>query len=251
MNRRRIEMDGAVNFRDIGGYAAGPHRQTRWGRVYRSDSLAELTDSDLARITALGLHGISDFRLSSERTAKPDRLPEGHSMTLLTPGFIPVGTEDMIRRIGANAIGPAEIMAEVTGHYRMFVTDHLSDYVSTFRMLLEADGRPVLIHCTSGKDRTGFGVALALLAAGCDEDTVIGDYTMTNDYRRDVRFMFAREVDAAAIEMLTAARPEYIKTALATLRQQHGPSEHWLAAMGFDPAERRQLRELLTEGVSS
>jgi protein-tyrosine phosphatase len=250
MTERRIEMDGAVNFRDIGGYEAGFGRRTRWGRVYRSDSLAELTPADLDRLTALELFGISDFRLASERLAKPDRLPAGHGMMLLTPGFIPVGTEDMIRRIAANAIGPQQIMSEVVGHYRLFVTDHLANYTSTLRMLLEADGQPVLLHCTSGKDRTGFGIALVLLAAGCDEDTVIADYALTNHYRRDVRFMFPWDVDQAALDMLTAARAEYIETSLATLRQTHGAPEDWLAAMGLDAADRRQLRELLSKPIS-
>ncbi len=248
---RRIGMDGAVNFRDIGGYAAGPGRQTRWERVYRSDSLADLSPADLDRLHRLGLYGISDFRLPSERAAKPDRLPENHGMVLLTPGFIPVGTEDMIGEIAANRIGPEDIRADVIGHYRLFVTDHLGNYVSTFRMILEAEGLPVLIHCTSGKDRTGFGIALALLAAGCSDETVIDDYTMTNDYRRDIRFMFSDGVDQAALDMLTMARAEYIETALATLREVHGAPEDWLAAMGLDAADRRRLQDLLSEPVSS
>lgn len=251
MTERRIEMDGAVNFRDIGGYEAGTGRQTRWGRIYRSDSLAELTPADINRLAGLGLFGISDFRLESERLAKPDRLPDGHAMALLTPGFIPVGTEDMIRGIASSVVGPAQIIAEVIGHYRLFVTDHLDNYVSTFRMVLEAEGRPILLHCTSGKDRTGFGIALLLLAAGCAEDAVIADYTLTNDYRRDVRFMFRRGVDPDALDVLTSARAEYIRMSLETLREIHGAPENWLAAMGLDGADRRRLRELLSEPVSS
>jgi len=250
MKNRRIELDGAVNFRDIGGYPAGGDRQTRWGRVYRSDSLADLSDSDLQRLTELGLHGISDFRLESERVANPDRLPEGHNMMLLAPGFIPVGTEDMIRNIAANRIGPEDIRSEVLGHYRLFVTDHLANYASTFRMIIEARGRPVLFHCTSGKDRTGFGIALVLLAAGCSDEVVVADYTMTNDFRRDISFMFRDRVDPAAIDMLTMARAEYIEASLAALREVHGTPDHWLAAMGLDGSDRRQLRDLLSEKVS-
>lgn len=251
MKERRIEMDGAVNFRDIGGYEAGPGRRTRWGRIYRSDSLADLSQADLGRLAGLDLYGISDFRLPGERRAKPDRLPEAHSMMLLTPGFIPAGTQDMIRAIAENRIGPEEIRFQVLGHYHLFVTDHLDNYASTMRMILEAEGRPVLIHCTSGKDRTGFGIALALLAAGCDDSVVVGDYTLTNDYRRDIRFMFAGSVDPAALDMLTMARAEYIEASMAALRQIYGASEAWLAAMGLDAAERRQLRHLLSEPVTA
>jgi protein-tyrosine phosphatase len=245
MRQRRIAMDGAVNFRDIGGYKAGTDRQTRWGRVYRADSLADLSDADLQRLTALDLFGIADFRLPSEREARPDRLPEGHDMMLLTPGFIPKGTEDMLHEMSAGRIGPAEIRAEVLGHYRLFVTDHLGVYAAPLRMILQADGRGVLFHCTSGKDRTGFGIALVLLAAGCAEDDIIADYELTNIWRRDVRFMFRDGVDPAALDMLTSAPGDYIAEALKQLRIEHGPD--WLQALGFDPAERARLRDLLTE----
>lgn len=247
MERRLIELEGAVNFRDIGGYSAGAHGRTRWRRVYRSDSLAELTPADLQKLRELDLYGISDFRLPSERAKKPDRLPEGHAMRLLTPGFIPRGTEDMLREVFMGRLAAAAIRAEVTRHYRLFAAEHLGEYVSTFRMILEAEGRPVLLHCTSGKDRTGFGVALLMLAAGCDEATVAEDYLMTNSHRRDIAFMFSGEVDPAAIEMLTAAHPEYIATALAVLRQTHGAPDDWLRAMGFNAEERARLRDLLTE----
>lgn len=245
MRQRRIAMDGAINFRDIGGYRAGADRQTRWERVYRADSLADLSDADLTRLDALGLYGIADFRLPSEREARPDRLPEGHNMVLLTPGFIPKGTEDMLREMSAGRIGPQEIRAEVLEHYRLFVTDHLGVYAEPLRMILQADGRPVLFHCTSGKDRTGFGIALVLLAAGCAEDVIVADYQLTNQWRRDVRFMFRDTVDPAALEMLTSAPGEYIATALDQLRIEHGPD--WLDALGFDRTERAQLRALLTE----
>lgn len=250
MQARRIEMDGAVNFRDIGGYEAGPGRRTRWRRVFRSDSLAELSGDDLQRLTALELHGISDFRLESERIAKPNRLPDGHEMRVLTPGFIPVGTQEMLLEVGTNRIGPDDIRVKVLGHYRLFVTDHLANYASTFRLILEAEGRPVLLHCTSGKDRTGFGIALVLLAAGCPETVVVADYTMTNNFRRDISFLFRDRVDPAALDMLTMARAEYIEASIAALREQHGAPDDWLAAMGLDHADRRRLRELLSKPVS-
>lgn len=242
-------MQGAVNFRDVGGYPAGPGRRTRWRRIYRSDSLAELTVEDQARLSKLSLFGIADFRLFSEVAAKPDRLPPGHGLRLLSPGFIPQGTEDMLRRVGDGELDAAGIHAEVSRHYRLFAEHHLKEYVSTFRMILEGDGRPVLLHCTSGKDRTGFGIALILTMAGCDEETIIADYVMTNDCRRDIHFLFRKSVEPAAVAMLTSAKPDYIRIALGALRRVHGPSESWLAAMGFDAAERARLREIVTEEV--
>lgn len=249
MPERRIRMDGAVNFRDIGGYGAGQGHQTRWRTIYRSDSLAELTPADLDRLEALNLYALIDFRLPGERRRKPDRLPARHTIQILTPGFIPNGTEDMLRRLTEGTIEAECIREEVTHHYRQFVTEHLDNYVSTLRMILQADGAPVLLHCTSGKDRTGFGIALLMLIAGCDERAIVADYALTNDYRRDIGFMFPKTVDSVALAMLTSAQTEYIQEALDTLRRTHGEPNDWLANLGFDAAERARLRAILVEST--
>ena len=247
MGERRITMDGAVNFRDIGGYPAGPGRRTRWRTIYRSDSLAELSPADLDRLRALGLYALSDFRLQSERLKKPDQLPVGHAIQVLTPGFIPEGTDELLHRVSKGKIDVEGIRAAFVHHYSIFAAQHLGNYASTLRMILQADGAPVLLHCTSGKDRTGFGIALLMLIAGCDEQTIAADYLLTNEYRRDIGFMFRDDVDPRSIAMLTSARPEYIGQALDTLRNQHGSPDDWLAALGFDAPDRAQLRALLTE----
>ncbi len=244
---RRIAMEGAVNLRDLGGYPAGPGRRTAWRRVLRSDSLADLTDADRGRLAALGLHGLVDFRLPSERRARQNRLPAGHGLRVLEPGFLPRGTEAMLEAIRDGRLGPEDIRRAVLGHYRLFAEEHLAAYVPAFRLILEAEGRPVLLHCTSGKDRTGFGAALVLLAAGVPEPVAVEDYALTDRYRRDIRFMFEGGIAEDALAMLTSARPEYLEAALARLRELHGGPEGWLAAMGLPAGERAALRRLLSE----
>jgi protein-tyrosine phosphatase len=246
MTVRRLPFDGAVNLRDLGGYPLPSGGETAWRRVYRADSLAELTDADLGRLEALGLFGLVDFRLPEERAKKPDRLPESHGLKLVLAGFLPRGTQDMLRAVAEGRLPPGEIRAEVLRHYRLFPQEHLPDYAAMFRLLIEADGRPALIHCTSGKDRTGFGAALLLRAAGVGEEAIAEDYALTNTYRRDIRFMFGPDVSPEALDMLTSAHPEYIRTALEELERQHPEPDSWLEAMGLDAAERRAARRLLS-----
>lgn len=171
------------------------------------------------------------------------------ALKLITPGFIPEGTEDMLRSVRRGEIGARDIEAAVLGHYRDFATRHIGNYASFFEMLLEADGQPVLMHCTSGKDRTGWGIALLLLAVGCADDDIVADYTLTNRYRRDLAFMFPEGVDEAAVSVLQEARPAYIRTALDSLREAYGESDTWLAELGLSPGDRRDLRASLTEPV--
>ena len=95
-DQRRIHFEGAVNFRDLGGYPASDGRRTRWGLVYRADNLAGLTDADLVRLEVLGLRTLIDFRLPTERQMSPDRLPRGSSIRKVELGFIPAGTIEML-----------------------------------------------------------------------------------------------------------------------------------------------------------
>ena len=62
VERRHVALEGAHNFRDLGGYPTQDGRSVRWGVLFRSDALAELSDADLEVVGALGLRLVCDFR---------------------------------------------------------------------------------------------------------------------------------------------------------------------------------------------
>jgi protein-tyrosine phosphatase len=247
MTIRRLPLSGAVNFRDLGGYPAAGGRRVRWRHLYRADSLADLTGDDLAAVAALGLRTVCDFRLPEEAAKKPDRLPADAPVRAVAIGFIPEGTLDMLRAINDGRLDAAGIEAEVLRHYSKFTREHTAEYARFFALLLEADALPLLMHCTSGKDRTGFAAAAVLTVLGTPRDVIVADYAMTNDYRRDIRHLFDRPVDAAALERLTTADPAYITAALDEIDRAFGGVDGWCAALGLDPAARSDLIARLTE----
>ena len=63
---RLVALAGAFNFRDLGGYPAGDGRRTRWGRLFRSDTLHELTEADVGVLRSLGLATMIDLRTARE-----------------------------------------------------------------------------------------------------------------------------------------------------------------------------------------
>jgi Tyrosine phosphatase family len=65
---RRLALVGADNFRDLGGYPAAGGRRSRWRRLFRADSLSDLTPADLKQIAELGLRGIVDSWLDGCRS---------------------------------------------------------------------------------------------------------------------------------------------------------------------------------------
>ncbi len=243
---RRIDLAGAVNFRDLGGYRTTDGRQVQWGRLYRSDSLAELTTDDLPRLSALGLRSICDLRHESERRAKPDRLPPGSTAELHQIGFYPHRAEMLFQQLAARSISAAEVEEFLRDAYGAFPIAQATTYRAVLEMLVADEAIPALIHCTSGKDRTGFGAAVVLMALNVPRETIVADYLLTNDYRRDLSFMIGEGVDPQVQAALKQAHPSYIGAAFETIDRQWGSSSAFIEdGLGFTPESRRRLQDLL------
>jgi protein-tyrosine phosphatase len=250
--RRRILFEGAVNFRDLGGYPAGDGRQTRWGQVYRADNLAGLTEADLILLESLGLKALIDFRLPMERESSPDRLPQGSSIRRIEAGFVPAGTLEMLALVKAGRMSAGELEQRVTAQYRLFCVDHNEEYRQTFAVALDPGSYPLLLHCTSGKDRTGFAAALLLLALDVPRSTVVEDYNLTNLYRRAVPHLFGPETPEEVSAILLSANPRYLEAAFDEIGRVYGSFDDYLSeALGVSKSDRRWLVDLLTEPVKS
>lgn len=245
---RRLDFQGAVNFRDLGGYPTGRGRRTRWRRIYRSDSLADLTPGDLDALARLGLRTLVDFRIPAERRSKPNRLPAGAQLRTVEISFLPRGVPDMFRDILSGAIDPEGIERHVLDHYRRFPVDHHREYRQMLDLIARRENLPLLIHCTSGKDRTGFGAAIILMALGATREVILEDYALTNLYRREIQHLVADSTPASLVAMLTSAQPKYLEAAFAVIDRTYGSTEAYLAkALGLDDAARERLSALLTE----
>jgi protein-tyrosine phosphatase len=187
----RIELHGARNVRDLGNLPTVDGRKTASGRLFRGDTLSRLDDADVAVLAELGLDTVIDFRGAAEVDhAGPDRVPAGARVVSL-----PVAGGDVSAVLGSTGgsrdpaqqrelLGDgraAELMRQVN---RQFVTvpEFRAAFGRAVRLVAQAGGRPVLYHCTAGKDRTGWMTAIVLTVLGVPRETVVTDYLATNDY---------------------------------------------------------------------
>ncbi|APL95756.1 tyrosine-protein phosphatase [Sphingobium indicum] len=249
----RLPLESAFNLRDFGGYATADGRCVKRGMLYRSGTMALLTDGDADHLRSLGIRAICDFRRGNERTAEPT-LWHGADVDYFCRDYTESSglLGEMLQREGATADDMRRTMIAL---YRMIPVDHAASYRAMFERI--TDGRvPLLINCSAGKDRTGVGAALILAALGVPRPTIVQDYLATNAHadwdwllaQRDTLVARMRLAGADMLEPLLRAEAAYLDSFFAALDESHGGVDGYLNGMlGVDAAARDAMRGMLLD----
>jgi len=237
----------------------------RYGQVYRADSLSELTDSDVSLLAALDLRTVVDFRVPLEvEHDGADRLPEGVTLTsrsvndlgLYARTIEAIGSKDPVMQREMLGDGKAEeLMRSI---YRSFVTSpgNRSQFAAVLRDLAHGRQAPLLYHCTSGKDRTGWMSYLLLRAVGVPSGTATRDFLLSNDFRREADRRAREGLRRAGLMEnpdllvpLQEVREDYLGAALDQMHDDYGSLDGYLReGLGLDTATLAKLRARLLRG---
>ena len=251
---RHVALDGAVNVRDIGGYRSVHGPEVVRGRLFRGDSLSQLTSSDVNRLDRLGLRTVIDFRNPGEvLLAGDDRLPFAVEYAHLPVSGGDLGAiyeliaggdhERQRRELGDGRA--ASFMVEMN---RGFVADarQREAFGAALRLLCSPGRLPLLYHCTGGKDRTGWMTAIVLTALGVPRELVLRDYLLSNDYHRTdyqkLRFDLVKTGIVADPELLRPVlelSPTYLGAAFEEADRRFGSFGRFLA-YGLEVSEAMQ-----------
>lgn len=222
---RVLPLQGASNFRDLGGYPGHGGRPLRWRRIFRSDHLAGLTEADRATLAALGVARSFDFRGDAERAATPYQI-EGLVQHPLT--IEPTVTQRMQDMAAAgHTLSPATVAELMKDLYRALVNDRAERFAELFDHLLQAEA-PVVFHCTAGKDRTGVAAALVLWALGVPHELVLQDYLLTNTVYRHPPLP-ASDTPVEVLQVLWSVQEGFLQAAIDAIEADHGGIERYLA----------------------
>ena len=243
---RPIALEGATNFRDLGGYEALDGRRVRWRRLFRADGLHRLTPGDGATLAALGVEEALDLRYGPERAGEPARLPD--SVASVHIGLADAPANSLLETLNAGGVPSAEAAwTRLRDSYARYPEKYAPACGAILRRLIAKDAPPLLFHCTAGKDRTGFAAAVALEALGVPRTTIMEDYLLTNRHW-DRGGREPEGLPRELYEPVFSAREEYLSASWATLDREHGGLEGWLdRAVGFGAEDRTRLRAVMLE----
>lgn len=234
-----VRLEGASNFRDLGGHLGFDGRRVRWRRLYRSDHLGALSEADRRTLSALEVRRSFDFRGVDESAAAPYRIDglTRHALTI-EPSVVQGMQALEASGRGLDGNSAAELMNDL---YRNLIDHQSHRFAELFNALLDDGDGALVFHCTAGKDRTGVAAALILAALGVPRDAIEADFLRSNAlFRRPDTHATTLPDDVLAV--LWQVQPRYLATALDTIDRHHGGVENYLhQRLGLDSARRAAL----------
>ena len=235
---RHLNLAGASNFRDLGGYPGKGGRIVRWRQIFRSNHLGHLTEADIEVLRPLGLRSAFDFRGTEERVAATCGVAEiaVHSLPI-EPTVVAALRARLAERAALSTADALEVMQD---SYRNYVRYNTPSFRALFAHLLE-DRAPLVIHCTAGKDRTGFACALILHALGVPNEVIAEDYLLTNRfYRRDPTA--SNELPDEVRQVLGSVEASFLAAAFEAIRADYGDLEAYFSdGLGLGAGEHTRL----------
>ncbi len=238
-SRRRVALEGCLNFRDLGGYPTTSHRRVRWGALYRSDALHDLTEQDVRTVRDdLGVRLVIDLRsegeIMSEGIGLLPREPVGYEHVPLLEGIGEVPDRDDL------------------GHRYFRILEQAPAHVAAILERLAHTSHPTVFHCAAGKDRTGMVAAILLGVLGVPDPEIVEDYVLTSYALEGI---LDRLTQMPSYELLREelppetlhARPETMESLLARIRKRFGSMRGYARSTGTPEATLRKLEERLVE----
>ncbi len=229
--RRWVVLDGAFNFRDLGGYATRQGARVRWGSLYRSDALHHLSARDVEVLVGRGVNRVIDLRAPDEIAAV--------GRVQLSDGSFGYLNAPVIPSISGEALG-APPGSDIGERYLWYLEVGRQALVDAIESLAEPGGGAVVFHCAAGKDRTGVLAALVLAILDVAYEDIVADYTLTDRALPLILDRLARDpLHGASVAQMPAdrrtVRPDVMRRFLQLLDDKYGGARRWAESAGVAP----------------
>lgn len=238
MIRKMQAFDGLVNCRDLGGLTLEQGGLTRTGVLFRSETPQLMTAADVTRAREiLGIGRVVDLRgrkmLGQELGGSGLLGAEGRGVNI-----------DFFELAGG-----MQAIDQTPDGFLLHMLDCGGPPLAVFLDHLVTTDAAVLVHCHTGKDRTGFIVAMTLALVGVTDAEIIADYEMSGPVFEAMMANLEAFGLPVPPEAPAYARhrpsPEGLIMMLDKLRADWPSPQAWAAEKGIDPALIEKTRARL------
>ena len=242
---RNINIPGIQNFRDLGGYRSSTTgKNVRWGMLYRSAQIDSLGCAARRELRNMGIRTIIDLRTPEEMNNYP-QIQKGFNVV-----HIPIATgnmEKVLQKIKGDTIN--RIVERMN---RELVINYRDEYKKLFELLLDRSNYPAIIHCSSGKGRTGIASALVLATLGVNEDIIMQDYRLSNDYfniPKASKYAYKLPVNSQeAITTVYTAKEDFLNAAKEEIERTYSDIPTYLRkGLGLTAENIEKLQNIMLE----
>ncbi|GAB6013211.1 tyrosine-protein phosphatase [Viscerimonas tarda] len=248
ITNRRFEMDSVQNLRDLGGYFTSDNHQVRWGKIYRSGTLARITGNDNNTLQSLHIKTVIDFRDTSQvknisdSYAAVNRINIPINACSFNPGIK--------RRIIEGSFLKGDAIIHTQDCYRDIIEHYPQQYSRFFDVLCDESNYPVLFHCELGKDRTGLAAYFLLKALDIPTDVVEEDFLLSNEGIDKFRMIKGEEElsekTQEAMTMIFKADVSQLRYAIYCMKKKSGSVEEYMTKeLNLTHRKKDKLKSIL------
>lgn len=251
---RKVNVKNLYNCRDLGGYETTDNRLTKWGQIFRSDALHEISSEDILYLEKLGIQTIVDFRSPAEISKNPNKLfgnttyfnfnPHADIAQQASTSAISKKDEDRIRQL-EQMVSTLEGKDSLKKNCNIMVSqmrglvlkdNAIKAYQNFFATLLNEKNKQLIFHCQGGKDRTGWAAALFLASLGVSKATIYTDYLLTeemnverNQKRMAIYKTYTDNSEVLAfLASMQQTKESYLDGAFRAVEERYGEIDNYL-----------------------
>lgn len=237
---RRLILEKALNYRELGGFSCAEGGCTRYGVFLRGGCPFSLTKKDMDVLIKHGMRCVVDLRAEEEADGKPSPFLSHTGIR-----YFRISLLDSINLDGFAAPPPA-LLSEL---YISMLESSRKQIAMAMEILADCEGA-ALFHCTAGKDRTGVIAMLLLKLAGVSDPDVLADYAVSSIYAKPIfdsqRLRLSR-TGRQVPEHIFQSLPEDMQPVLDYLSERFGDAKAYLLSIGLSEGVSETLRRKLVE----
>ncbi|MGY3777993.1 tyrosine-protein phosphatase [Isobaculum melis] len=272
-SERVLQLNQAINVRDMGGYETEDGKFTKWGLLYRGDQLSKLDQEDIALLEKMNIKTIVDYRSNHERNINPNREIETVNKTVhcdpqssfseAAANAVDLNEENvkLVRQLEEGKVDPKYINGKgenVINDYRSLITSEAAKiaYSKFLKTCADTENPPLIHHCRGGKDRTGMGSLFLLMLLGVKEEEIIEDYILTGIIRKErnqLKYELYQELTdnenyLAYLMAMIETRKEFIQAAIDRIKELYpATDDYFIQHFDLTAAEIQKMRDFYLE----